>query len=264
MALMRALLVVFLHVLLSAPASGEEIVQLPSADGAILPYLLSADLPTAATKPQTVAILFNGGAGVVGLNEKGIPQPGGNFLVRWRRSFAARGIPVGLIDIPSESRGMSDSFRMSQRHFDDIASVANDLQKRFPDSRLFLIGTSRGTVSAAYAGAALASRLAGVVLTSSLFEAPRDGSGLSGFDFAVIKTPLLFVHHVDDGCRYTPYYAARSLAEKCPLISVKGGRAADSAACEPFSAHGYFGKEKETINAIADWMFGNHYPNSID
>jgi hypothetical protein len=244
--------------------AGEEIVQLPSANGATLPYLLSADLPANGEKPQVTAILFNGGEGVIGLTEKGIPQPGANFLVRHRGLFVARGIPVALIDVPSDSRGMSDSFRMSQRHFDDVKSVADDLQKRFPETRLFLIGTSRGTVSAGYAGAALSPRLAGVVLTSSLFNGNRAGSGLAGFDFAAIKAPLLFVHHVDDGCRFTPYYAARSLSEKYPLISVKGGKEARSDPCEPFSQHGYFGKEKETVDAIVDWMQGKPYPANIE
>jgi pimeloyl-ACP methyl ester carboxylesterase len=264
MARLCGLLAMLLCAVLPSPVSAEEIVRLPSADGATLPYLLSADLPAAATKPQIVAILFNGGEGVIGLTEKGIPQPGGNFLVRWRKSFVARGIPVGLIDVPSDSQGMSDHFRMSQRHFDDVAAVADDLQRRFPGTRLFLIGTSRGTVSAGYAGAALAPRLAGVVLTSSIFKATRAGSGLAGFDFTVIKTPLLFVHHVDDSCHVTPYFTAKSLAEKYPLISVKGGKEPRSGPCDPFSPHGYFGKETETVNAIVDWMMGKPYPANIE
>lgn len=261
---LRSMLAALFCMLLPALSSAEEIIQLPSADGATLPYLFSADLPAAAAKPEVAAILFNGGEGVIGLREKGIPQPGANFLVRTRARFVARGIPVALIDVPSDSRGMSDRFRMSRRHFDDIESVANDLQKRFPGTRLFLIGTSRGTVSAAYAGAALAPRLAGVVLTSSLFSAPRDGSALAGFDFAEIHVPLLFVHHVDDACRFTPYYTARSLSEKYPLISVRGGKEPRSGPCDPFHAHGYYGKEEETINAIANWMLGKPYATVIE
>lgn len=264
MTLLRTALLALLCATLPALASAEEIIQLPSADGATLPYLLSADLPAPTSKPQIVAILFNGGEGVIGLTEKGIPQPGGNFLVRWRKSFVARGIPVGLIDVPSDNRGMSDHFRMSQRHFDDVSAVANDLQKRFPDTRLFLIGTSRGTVSAGYAGAALAPRLAGVVLTSTIFKATRAGSGLAGFDFARIRAPLLFVHHVDDSCHVTPYFTAKSFAETYPLISVKGGTEPRSGPCDPFSPHGYFGKETETVNAIVDWMMGKPYPATIE
>jgi len=251
--------------LLAAPhAGGEEIVQLPSANGASLPYLLSADLPENGAPPQIAAILFNGGEGAVGLIAKGIPQPGANFLVRSRALFVARGIPVALIDVPSDLSGMSDSFRMSRRHFDDVATIADDLQKRFPGSRLFLIGTSRGTVSAGYAGAALAPRLAGVILSSSLFNSGRSGSGLAAFDFSSLKAPLLLVHHTDDGCRFTPYHAARALAEKYPLISVSGGKEARSGPCDAFSQHGYFGKEAETVDAMVQWMRGKPYPANIE
>lgn len=244
-------------------ASGEEIVQLPSADGATLPYLLSADLPENGA-PPIAAILFNGGEGAVGLVAKGIPQPGANFLVRSRALFVARGIPVAVIDVPSDLSGMSDGFRMSRRHFDDVAAVADDLQKRFPGSRLFLVGTSRGTVSAGYAGAALAPRLAGVILSSSLFNSSRSGSGLAAFDFSSLKAPLLLVHHTDDGCRFTPYHAARALAEKYPLLSVSGGKAARSGPCDAFSQHGYFGKEAETVDAMVQWMRGEPYPANIE
>lgn len=250
--------------LMTTQAAGEEIVQLPSANGATLPYLLSADLPAGSAPAQIAAILFNGGEGVVGLIENGIPQPGANFLVRSRSLFVARGIPVAVIDVPSDSHGMSDSFRMSQRHFDDVAAVADDLQKHFPGSRLFLIGTSRGTVSAGYAGAALAPRLAGVILSSSLFNSSRAGSGLAAFDFASLGVPLLLVHHTDDGCRFTPYHAARALAEKYPLISVSGGKAARSGPCDAFSQHGYFGKEAETVDAMVQWMLGKPYPANIE
>ena len=178
--------------------------------------------------------------------------------------FAARGVPVAVVDVPSDKRGMSDGFRMSQRHAADVAAVADDLAGLFPGRRLFLVGTSRGTVSAAYAGVAVGPRLAGVVLTSSVFNAARDGAGLSGFDFGRIGVPLLFVHHVDDACRVTPYQTAKSLSDRFPLITVRGGNEPISGPCEPFAAHGYFGREEATVDAIVNWMLGRPYPRQIE
>ena len=242
----------------------EQILQLPSADNSTISYLLSTDLSDRSEEVRTAAILFSGGGGYIGLMEQGIPQPGSNFLVRSRNFFVARGITVAVIDTPSNMRGMTDVFRMSGRHIADITAVAADLQKRFPGARLFLIGTSRGTVSAAYASAALGNKLAGVVLTSSVFNTARDGPGLSGFDFGSIKAPLLFVHHAEDSCRVTPYQTAKALSEKYPLISVHGGNAPASGPCEPFAAHGYFGKEESTVDAIVRWMLGQPYPHEIE
>ena len=64
------------------------------------------------------------------------------------------------------------------------------------------------------------------------------------------------VHGMSDSCRTTPYYAARTLSEKYPLISVHGGAPPASGPCDPFSAHGYYGKEEATVGAIVDWMLG--------
>jgi hypothetical protein len=122
-----------------------------------------------------------------------------------------------------------------------------------------LVGTSRGTISAASLGARLGQRVTGVVLTSSMFrQAPRKskepGPGLSSFDFATIKIPLLFTHHVSDQCESTPYGDAARLADKYPLITVFGGTSPQSGPCDAFSQHGYFGKESETVEQIVNWM----------
>ncbi|GAB3256997.1 alpha/beta hydrolase [Chitinimonas naiadis] len=250
--------------LLSTITHAEDIHQLPSADNSTLPYLLNAEVPNPTAPVPAVAILFNGGEGNVGLMSKGIPKPGANFLVRSRSLFVAHGIPVAVIDVPSDMRGMSDSYRMGKRHAGDVAALAEVLRQQFPAAKLFLVGTSRGTVSAAYAGEALGSKLAGVVLTSSVFNASRDNNGLSGFAFDCIKVPLLFVHHVDDGCAASPYYPAKKLAASYPLISVHGGKPATSGPCEPFAPHGYLGMEEATVDAIANWMLGKPYPQDIN
>jgi hypothetical protein len=238
----------------------EAIVQLQSETGAVLPYLLGWD---DGHQPAAVAVLFTGGAGVVGLLKNGIPRPGANFLVRSRRLFLAQGIATAVVDAPSDLGLLTDTIRMSARHARDVAAVVTDVKQRFPESRVYLVGTSRGTVSAAYAGAALGTTVAGVVLSSTIFTASKGGSGLSRFDYASIKSPLLVVHHVDDTCVVTPYGPAKELGQTYPLISVSGGDAARSDPCEAFSAHGYLGVEAPTVAAIGRWMRGLDYPKSI-
>jgi hypothetical protein len=89
----------------------EEIVSLKGAGAAVLPYLLSTDEEHPAT---AVAVLFTGGAGRLGLLDKGIPQPGANFLVRSRRLFVTQGVATAVVDSPSDLRGMNDRRRMGQ------------------------------------------------------------------------------------------------------------------------------------------------------
>jgi pimeloyl-ACP methyl ester carboxylesterase len=175
-------------------------------------------------------------------------------------------VAVAIVDSPSDQQraGMDDGFRTGRAHVEDIAAVVKDLKARFPGAKIFLVGTSRGTLSAAYAGRSLGTGVDGVVLTSSVFYGGRSGIGLSGFDFGAIKAPLLFVHHVRDACRACPYREAESLSRSFPLISVSGGRPAESDPCEPLAAHGYFGKEQETVKAIKAWMLGRPFPKTVD
>jgi len=137
----------------------------------------------------------------------------GNFLVRVRGDFVKRGIVTAVIDVPFDQRagwGMSDEFRFGKEHLIDVQAVIADLGKRFPGLPIFLVGTSRGSISAASLGARLDGAVAGVVLTSSMFRAsnPRarePGPGLSRFDFGTIKVPVLIVHHREDACPVSSY-----------------------------------------------------------
>jgi pimeloyl-ACP methyl ester carboxylesterase len=237
----------------------EDLIQLPSAGDARLPVLVSQG---DSQPPLAAALLFNGGGGAVGLLQR-IPRPGGNFLVRSRGLFAARGVVTAVIDVPTDVGSMSDAYRMSARHADDVRAVVGELRRRHPSLPVYLIGTSRGTVSAAYAGASLGDAVAGVVLTSTVFNATRGGAGVSGFDWNSIHSRLLFVHHADDACQATPYFMAKRVASGRTLVSAHGGDAPRSDPCEAFSAHGYLGIEQPVVDAIVRWMRGEAPPKDV-
>ena len=56
-------------------------------------------------------------------------------------------------------------------------------------SRIVLIGTSRGTISAAYLGRNPSEPVDAVVLTSALFAGgQRWGNGLAGFDYRTMRS----------------------------------------------------------------------------
>ena len=191
--------------------------------------------------------------------------------MRSRSEFIKRGIIVVVVDAPSDQQrnwGMSDEFRLGELHFRDISVVVNALGKLFADIPVFLVGTSRGSVSAAALGAKFGQNIAGTVLTSSMFEAAgrkssEPGPGLSGFDFTSIKARVLIVHHVSDRCASTPYSDAVRLSDQFPLITVFGGNAPQSDPCDPFSAHGFFGREAATIEQIVNWMLKRDYREEI-
>lgn len=235
----------------------EEVLQLPTEDSATLPYLRSWD---DARQPQAIAVLFNGGGGAVGLLRRGIPRPGANFLVRSRALFTQAGVATAVIDVRSDQAAVTDHERMGRRHAQDVQAVVADMRQRFGTLPVYLVGNSRGTVSAAYTGAALGDGVAGVVLTSSVLNASRAGPGLSVFDASALRSGLLYVHHVDDTCFVTPYAMAQRVARGHTLVSVQGGEPARSEPCEAFSPHGYLGVEAVTVQAITQWMAGQPVP----
>ena len=252
-----------------AALAQQEIVTLPTRPSVTQSYFLTS-IPKDL---RAVAVLFPGSGGLINLrSENGQPKFGqGNFLVRSRAEFVKRGVAAAIIDAPSDQQGgwgMSDEFRLGDAHFADISAVIEGLDKRFPGVPLFLIGTSRGTISAAALGARLGPLAAGAILTSTMFrQAPRKskepGPGLSNFDFATIKIPILFAHHVNDQCEVTPYSDAARLSDKYPLITVYGGAPPQSGPCDAFSAHGYFGKESETVEQIVNWMLKKPFLHEV-
>jgi pimeloyl-ACP methyl ester carboxylesterase len=247
----------------------QEMVTLSTRPGATQSYFLTS-------KPknlQAVAVLFPGSGGLINLrSEDGKPRfSAGNFLVRSRAEFVKRGVVAAILDVPSDQQGgwgMTDEFRLGELHFADISAVVADLAKRFPGAPVFLIGTSRGSVSAAALGARFDQRVGGVILTSSMFrpagrKSNEPGPGLDGFDFAAIKLPALLVHHVSDQCAASPYSDAARLSEKFPLITVFGGSSPQSGPCDAFSQHGYLGKEPETVAEIVNWMLKKPFREEV-
>jgi hypothetical protein len=260
---------VFLLAAVSAalPSKAQEIITLQTRPGVTLSFFVAN---MGGRKPEAVALLLAGGGGNINLRrEQGqVRFQQGNFLPRSRREFIRNGVLPVILDNPSDQQageGMSDGFRAGPAHATDMHAVAAEMKKRHPGLPVFVVGTSRSTVSAAYLGTALEAELAGAVLTSSLFfsDTRRRQSALAGFNWSKVKMPLLLVHHEDDGCGATPFFEAERLARRFPLVRVSGGKPAQSGPCEPLSQHGFFGKEPETVDAIAAWMLGRPFAKEI-
>ncbi|HTP99593.1 MAG TPA: hypothetical protein VMN56_09720 [Casimicrobiaceae bacterium] len=266
---MKALVATMLLALAAAAhAASEEVITIPTRPGVTVSYLLVRD---PAATPKIVVISFVGAPGAINLAKRAAAGPikfgpATNYLVRVRERFADAEFADAIVDAPSDRlpEGMSDEFRFGREHETDMRAVIADLRTRFPGARLYLVGTSRGTISAAALGAKLSDIVQGVVLTSTVTVSTRGGGpGLSGFDFATIKVPLLLVHHRQDACSVSPYAAANALSKRFPLVSATGGDPPQSGPCEPQSPHGYFGLDAAVTSAMRAWMQGRDYPREI-
>lgn len=213
--------------------------------------------------------LFPGYPSIMKLREEaGQPrfELGGNFLIRARRHWVDADTLVLAVDAPSDEwRSFSQLFRSGPRYGADVAALLEEAGRRYGIAQWTLVGTSEGTVSAFHAARmnpALAPRL---ILTASLMVAGRNGPGLSGVAWNELSSRLLWVHHADDPCAYTPYNEARRLAEqtRSPLLTVRGGGPARGAPCEARSAHGFVGVERETVAAMLEWVRSGQVPAEV-
>jgi len=254
-------LVIVVNFLVIIPAAEagikEEAVFLPTRPGVVQPFLVSYDVDT---QPKAIAVLFAGSSGNVGITPEGQPVHNGNFLVRSRQMFIQNHMATVVVDCPSDNpNGIDISFRISKEHALDVGAVIDEMSKKFPGLPVYLIGTSMGTISAAYVAEKLEGKVTGVVLTSTVFKA-------IGFPPKELNVPVLLVHNTEDGCPRSPYGSAirTSKSYGYPLISVNGGSSAiGKEACGPFSPHGYLNKEEPTVAAIANWIFGRNYKTEI-
>src|SRR5260221_2677226 len=152
-------------------------------------------------KQEAASLLFIGGGGNIRLRMEGAePRFGaGNFLPRSRLEFIRNGILPVIMDNPSDQQsggGMSDAFRESAPHVEDVRVVLAELRRRYPGLPLFLVTTSRSTLSAAHLGRTLGDEVPGVVLSSSMFYLVRR-TMLPNSNLDAGNVPILFVHHSD-------------------------------------------------------------------
>jgi pimeloyl-ACP methyl ester carboxylesterase len=237
------------------PAYAEDRVSLPTRSGVTQSfYLTKPDGP-----PVASLILFPGGDGK--LRGYGPAQPKrGNFLVRSRNLFVARGFIVAVIDAPSDQASGMGDFRVGADHRRDIAAVIAYLRQAAPVP-VWLVGTSRGTESAANGASLESGGPDGLVLTSSVTRvSKRERSTVYDNDLDAIKVPTLLVHNRDDACPVCPFSDIPDLlnafkrAPRKELIVFEGGDVTLSEPCEALSRHGYIGIEDKVVAAIADWI----------
>jgi hypothetical protein len=280
---------VALVLLLAAPAAGAqqtapsagacgELVTIETHERSTTRYALAG--PSAV--PAGTLVLMVGGGGHLDLDERGCPRAlKGNSLVRSLPLFHAAGFATALVDAPSDHTGEDGlaGFRIAEAHAQDIGRVIADVRTRISDKRgrgpVWLVGTSRGSISAANAASRLAGASApdGLVLTSAVTAGARARKAwvlqsVLDLPLEAIRMPVLVVGHADDTCVRTPAALMGRIAERTQgireqVVMVTGGAGKAGAtgidACEGRSPHGFIGQEAEVAAGIARFVGGGRY-----
>jgi pimeloyl-ACP methyl ester carboxylesterase len=262
---MRALVATLMLCTGHALACGE-VVTLQTHGGTTTRYALT--VPQGA---KASLVLLAGGGGFLDLDAQGCAQRlKGNSLVRSQELFQREGFATALVDAPSDhhsDEGLG-GFRALEAHAEDLGKVVADLRTRLKVP-VWVVGTSRGAISAANAASRLKD-LDGAVLTSPVTVGTVGGrmawTAQTVYDNPIdrIRIPLLVVSHAQDGCFRSPPSGARGIADRyqgprSQVALVSGGTAGRGDACEGRSPHGFNGLEAEVAAGIARFVRGGPY-----
>lgn len=251
-----------------AALTAEIVVRARPAKSVVVRMLVN-DLP----EPVFVALLLPGSDGRVNIQSNGtLNRMGANFLVRSRDHFVRHNIATAVMDAPVIKRKRANldfKRRQSKVHAREVGAAIEALRARFRKP-VWVIGTSRGTISAVNAATAEGrSGPDGIVLTAPVAMATKQADQLTSppavsdiratFDFSKVKIPALVLHHRDDACRIAPLAGAQFIhnvmnnAIRKKIFTVAGG-STEAGPCQGRSHHGFLGIERQTIDAIATWM----------
>jgi len=248
------------------------VVTLKTHDGTATRY--SLNVPEGA---KGSLVLLAGGAGYLDLDEQGCPRRlKGNSLVRFQALFQREGFATALLDAPSDHQGEDGlgAFRAQPAHADDIGAVIADLRQRVPGP-VWVIGTSRGAISAANAAARLVDGAApdGVVLTSAVTvgtargRKPWTAQTVHDAPLEQIRVPFLIVGHAQDACMRSPASGMSGVADRIratpkQAVTVDGGPGGAKRgleACEGRSPHGYWEQDAEVAAGMMRFIRAGRY-----
>ena len=266
-ALKRCLIVNLLSLLfiaagpgLSSPAAAEQVLQVKATSGANLRALLTGS----PDRAKANIMLLTGGNGVLKISGKGeIKKPTYNFLVRTRRLFAKAGYLVAVVDAPLDRReapGLLGGFRASSEHAADLSKVVRKLRE-LNNKPVIVIGTSRGTVSAANVALRDTSgNIRATVLTSSMVKPNKKGKIITDLPLSSMKVPMLFVHNRGDTCKVTLLSGVKPVVRKLRKAGLKtelivvSSRKKTGRDCGGRSPHGFLGLEQQVVDEITGWI----------
>lgn len=263
---MRIAAVLLAQLCAAAALACGEVVTVGTHNGTTMRYALT--VPPGA---KGALVLLPGGSGYLELDAQGCPQKlKGNSLVRSQELFQREGFATALVDAPSDYQGRDglEDFRARPAHAEDLGKVIADLRARVKGP-VWVVGTSRGSISAANAASRLKD-VDGVVLTSPVTFGTVGGrkawTAQTVYDVPLgdIRAPMLVLGHAQDGCFRSPPAGGQAIAKsyrgtRAQVVVVSGGTPGPGKPCQGRSPHGFHGIEAEVAAGIVRFVRGGQY-----
>lgn len=210
-----------------------------------------------AANAKATVLLFPGGGGGFGKVEDGRPQSN-NFLVRSLPHFLANGLNVAIFGRPGDRQELDYADRIGEVHLTDVRQVLAFVRSQSAGP-LWIVGTSRGTISATAVAIDQQDSIAGLVLTASVVNYKKTGA-VPRQNLAAIRIPVLVLHHARDACELCRPHEVPAILRGLTQAAIKkeifvsGGANPTGDPCAALHWHGFIGMEAEAVGMIAEWI----------
>jgi hypothetical protein len=201
-------------------------------------------------------ILLPGGDASIGELINGKPSSL-NFLSRSRDRFYEDNFNILIVYRATDLNALDYKYRVSD-HIKEVAKAVDYAKQKF-DKPVWLVGTSRGSVSGTATAIALGEgQVQGLVMTSSVTS--KKLGAIKSQNISSLKMPVLVVHHKKDACLIcSPNEASQILSylTSAPIkkfMLIDGGSNPLGDACAGMHWHGFINYEKETVKLITNWI----------
>lgn len=256
------------------PPFTETVIQLQPRPGVKLKVLLIKP-----ENPVASIILFPGGPGILNLSnmfgKPRINRINDVYLVRNRYNYAREGFMVALMDLPSDCKFKGDwgvqtkngdPYKLSGELIQDIRAVAGYLKSE-KDGPIWLMGTSRGTLSVANAGIQMGENIDGLILASTLTSRGENHKflvyqpkGVLDLELDKITVPVLILSHRDDYCSFSLPSTSELLkdrltnAKEVRIGYFSGGNKQEGSDCGWLSPHGFYGIDERVDKQVTNYI----------
>lgn len=228
---------------------GAQVIDVPYKNDVPTRTLL---IPTQS--PKAVVLLFIGGHGMLKLKEDGSTNNSHTFT-RSKALWSQYKIDAVLVDTPYSLGGGKNDIRPGNDHQQRILSVVNYYKEKLKVP-VWIFGHSRGTISVSEfvnGGEGRDKIIAGVIISGTIDTVSINSN---------VKSPVLAVHHKQDGCHITPYTVSEEIIKNRPnsttakLVLIDGG-ITEGGVCANRAYHGFNQKEPELIKAASQFILAN-------
>lgn len=198
-----------------------------------------------------VIIAINGGHGKWELRDSHItPSRIGSLLAGFKN------YKVFSLDMPSDEYMKGDgggygseAYRLSKYQIDDIKSVLDVVNKA--DSPVYILTTSKSTITGINAAGSDIKNLKGVILTA----VSADLTKLAPFS----KTKTLWMHHKFDKCFDFGIDKIKNMSQKAKnstFVEVENVAEVSGKECSMTNYHGFVGRDMDLAKTIDAWIEG--------